>query len=145
MVFKKDLWKMMEEMNKNMEKLTREFWEKSKESGFEFKQRPSMDVMDEGSEVIIKMDMPGTRKEDINVRATEDMLEVSAERKEIEKEEEKDFYRRERRYTGYQRSFSLPEGSKPDEIEAEYEEGVLTITVPKKEGKGKKKKKIQVK
>lgn len=144
MVFNKDIERLMNEMNQNMEKLTREFWNKSKEMGMEFSTQPSMDVINKGEKMIVKMDMPGVNKEDINIRTSHDMLEVSAERKEAKEEKEEDYYRRERRYTGYKRSLSLPKGAKPDEIKAEYEDGVLKITMPKKERK-KEKQKIEVK
>lgn len=102
-----------------------------------------MDVIDKGKRMVVKMDMPGVEKEDINIKATKDMLEVSAERKEAEEEGKEDFYRKERRYTGYQRTLSLPEGAKTDQIKAKYEDGVLKIIIPKKK-KAKEKQKIEV-
>lgn len=140
----KDPFELMKEMNKNMEKLTREIWNRSMEVGFEFKQKPSMDVIEKKDETVIKMDIPGTRKEDINIKVRDSVLEVSAKRREEKKKEKEDFYKRERRYTGYKRTVGLPEGSKIDEIEAEYKNGVLKVKVPGKE-KEKEAKKVRVK
>lgn len=67
------------------------------------------------------------------------MLEISAEREERKEEEEETFVRRERRYGKLQRKMSLPAKVKPDEAEAEYKKGVLTIRLPKKKPEEKKK------
>ena len=91
------------------------------------------DIRDNGSEYVLEAELPGFNKEDIQVEVHDGMLHISA--KHEEKQEEKDeksgqYIRRERRYGSFQRSFSL-NGVDPDNIEGQYQDGVLKLTLPK--------------
>jgi len=109
----------------------------------EFKE-PFTDISETKDALIIKMDMPGVTKKDIDILATEDSIEIKAERKSFVEEKKKKFYRQERAYRSYYRLLPLPVKIIPSKITAEYKDGVLTITAPKKE-KAKEIKKTKVK
>ena len=94
----------------------------------------STDITDEGDSYKLTADLPGFEKGDINIDINDNTLTLSAERhSEFEKEDKKGKYIRvERSYGSYSRSFDLT-GIKEDEIEAKYDNGVLTLTLPKKD------------
>ena len=92
------------------------------------------DIRDMGNEIRLEADLPGVKKEDIKIDIENKFLTISAERK--EEKEEKDakgnFLRRERSYGSFSRSFDIS-GIKTEDITARYEDGVLTLTLPKKD------------
>lgn len=92
------------------------------------------DITDEGDSYKLTADLPGFEKGDINIDINDNTLTLSAERhSEFEKEDKKGKYIRvERSYGSYSRSFDLT-GIKDDEIEAKYDNGVLTLVLPKKD------------
>lgn len=94
------------------------------------------DISDEGSSYKLTADLPGFEKGDIHIDVKNDMLTVSAERhSEVEDKDKKGkFVRQERSYGSYKRSFSLGDVD-ADKIAAKYDNGVLTLTLPKKEVK----------
>ena len=91
------------------------------------------DVIEQDDSYTLEADLPGFDKEDIHVDVKDDVLTVSAEHND-EKKEEKDgkYIRRERGYRSFKRSFRV-EGLNQEDIKAQYKNGVLTVTVPKKE------------
>jgi HSP20 family protein len=100
---------------------------------------PSVDIFEDGDEVVVKADIPGVKKDDIDVTITENSLTISGERKQEKKVKEKDFHRIERSYGSFSRSFRLPENVNGDKAKAEFKNGVLEIRLPKvKESKQKK-------
>jgi len=92
------------------------------------------DIKDNGDSYILEADLPGFKKEDINIDIDENYLTVSAERhSQIEEKDKKGNYVRcERSYGSFSRSFDIS-GVKSDEVVAEYIDGVLKLTMPKKE------------
>lgn len=94
---------------------------------------PSTDITEDDNEYIIKLDIPGMEKKDIGVHFHDGRVTITGERKLEEKEDKKDFIRRERYYGSFYRSFTLPEKVKEDKIEASFKEGVLKLTMPKAE------------
>jgi HSP20 family molecular chaperone IbpA len=102
-------------------------WENSY-MGSEF-YSPDGDVWFEGKELVIQFDMPGIHKEDIHINLEEDWVEVKAKR-EVEVEEETDFYQFEREYRGYYRRMRLPRQIVPEKATASYDNGVLEIRAP---------------
>jgi HSP20 family protein len=92
---------------------------------------PSVDVIEKNGDYEFKAELPGMKKEDIDVVFDNGELVIRGERK-WEDEEKKENYRRvERRYGKFERRFVLPEQVKSDEVKAEYEDGVLSVVVPK--------------
>jgi len=102
----------------------------------------AVDIISEDNHLVIKIDMPGVSKEDIDLIVNKDSISVKAERKEAKEEKEKGYYSKERTYKGYSIYRTLPVEVLPDTAEAEYKDGVLTIKVEKavkeKEKEGKK-------
>lgn len=106
--------------------------------------KPAMDVMEEEENIIVKTDLPGVNREDIKIDLTEDTLTIQAQfEEEVEEEGEEEgeeggvvkFHRKERRYGSASRTMVLPAKVKMDEVNAKFDNGVLTITMPKLEKK----------
>ncbi len=95
--------------------------------------RPVADIWETDNAIKAVIDMPGVNKEDIKINVKDDGLEIKAEKKEEKKLDKKGIYREERRYTGYYRFIPLPANAIPEKTEAEYKNGVLELTIPKKE------------
>ena len=101
-------------------------------SGCDFN-RPAANIIENEKDFIIELAAPGMKKEDFNINVEDDILTISVEREEMEEKENKNFTRREFRYDGFSRSFSLPEIINQDKIKADYKNGVLSIMLPKGE------------
>ncbi|PIE20648.1 MAG: heat-shock protein Hsp20 [Neptuniibacter caesariensis] len=95
---------------------------------------PRVDVEEQETQYLIKADLPGINKEDINVELQNGLLTIRAEHTE-EKEDKKDgkVIRRERHSGSYARSFSVGKGVTEDDVSGRFENGVLTLTIPKKD------------
>lgn len=105
---------------------------------------PKVDIFEEGGDFVVKAEIPGMKKEDIEVNLTDDMVTISGEKKQEEKVEKKDYYRLERSYGSFTRSFRLPKEIQTDKAKATFKDGVLEIKVPKTEEAKKKEKKIPI-
>jgi HSP20 family protein len=93
---------------------------------------PPVDVYEDEHNVTLKIEVPGIEEKDIDVRIENNTLTVHGERK-FEKEEKEENYRRvERQYGSFTRSFTLPTTVDPDNVQANYEKGVLKIKLAKK-------------
>jgi HSP20 family protein len=106
-------------------------------------QMPSLDVYEEKDTVVVKAELPGMKKEDVEVSLTGETLTIKGEKKEDKEVKEDDYYRRERSYGSFLRTVALPCEVKSDEIKASFKDGVLEIRMPKTEEA--KKKSITVK
>jgi len=105
---------------------------------------PSIDVFEEGDDVVVKAELPGMSKENIDVKVTDDIVTISGEKKKEEKVEKKNYYRMERSYGSFTRSFRLPSEVQTGKATAKFKEGVLEIRIPKTEEAKKKQKKVLV-
>ena len=94
---------------------------------------PAVDIYDRGNEVVIHAEIPGMKKEDIDVRVENNVLTVRGKKERSEEVKEEGYFRTERSYGSFSRSFSLPSTVDASKISAEYKEGVLTLNVPKAE------------
>lgn len=94
---------------------------------------PALDVYEEKDEVIVKADLPGLSKEDVDVNLSGKTLTIKGEKKQEEEVKEKDYYRRERSYGSFVRSVELPAEVKPEEIKATFKDGVIEVRLPKTE------------
>ncbi len=106
---------------------------------------PAVDIIDEKDQVRIKADLPGLKKEDIEVSADNGVLTIKGEKKEEKEIKEKDYVRSERYYGSFHRSFSLPAGVDAQKVNAVYKDGVLEVTLPKREDAKPKQIKVEVK
>jgi HSP20 family protein len=109
---------------------------------------PDIDIREEQNNYIVKIDLPGMEKDNINIEVKDNILTVSGERETVVEENKGDkFFRQERSYGHFSRSFPLPDDVKEDQITADYKNGVLTVKiakVPTADEKEKESKKIKV-
>jgi HSP20 family protein len=94
---------------------------------------PLMDIKDTGKELVIEAEMPGIPKENIDIKLTENSIEICGEMKTEEKGEEEGYYRQERSYSTCYRQMLLPSEVIPQKADATLENGILHIKLPKKE------------
>jgi HSP20 family protein len=92
---------------------------------------PLVDVTEDENEFQIKAELPEVKKNDVKVQIEDGVLQISGERMMEKEEKGKKYHRIERSYGSFERSFSLPESSKPEAMTAEYDNGLLTVHVPK--------------
>ncbi len=92
---------------------------------------PPVDVYETDSEVVVKAELPGVKKEDIDVTIKENAVHIKAEKKEEKEEKTENVYRVERFYGTVERIVPLPTEVKSEEAKAEYKDGVLEIRIPK--------------
>ncbi len=92
-----------------------------------------VDVVETKDDFQIKASVPGFKPEDIDVSVTGETLTIKGELKAEEKHEEGNYIRKERRFGSFQRTLTLPTSVAPDKAKAEFENGVLTLTLPKAE------------
>lgn len=90
-----------------------------------------VDIIDQGDNIIVKADLPGFKKENIKIDVSDDILEINALFEEDTLEEGSNYVRRERRYNEIKRVVELPTKINIDHANAEFENGVLQITLPK--------------
>jgi HSP20 family protein len=92
---------------------------------------PLVDVTEDENEFRIKAELPEVHKEDVKVLIENNILRISGERRFEKGEDAKTYHRTERSYGSFERSFTLPESSKPEAMTAEYKDGLLTLHIPK--------------
>lgn len=107
--------------------------------------RPSVSTREGEFAYHVEVDLPGIKKEDIQIDVKDNQLIVSGERTFKEERQEKDYYKVESSYGKFQRSFTLPDNVDVENIEASSENGVLEVTLPKLKVEKTEVKKIQVK
>lgn len=94
---------------------------------------PAFDVYEENDNFVVKAELPGMKKEDINVSLHEGNLIISGERKSETKSGGAEVYRAERFFGKFQRAVALPSTVATNNVKAEYKDGILTVTLPKSE------------
>ena len=104
------------------------------------------DIRDDSDKFVLEAELPGFKKEDINIDLTDEMLTLSAEHKTEtdEKDKEGRYIRRERSYGSYKRSFDLS-GIDASAVTAEYKNGILTLDLPKKQNEAPKTRRLEIK
>jgi len=125
----RDIWNLPEEFN-------RLFWGLSRatpeEADAAAEWTPAVDVYEDAEALRIHAELPGLKKEDVKINVREGVLTLRGERK-FENEEKKDnYYRLERSYGSFLRSFTLPNTVDPEKIQAKMKDGVLELVIPKK-------------
>lgn len=94
---------------------------------------PVVDVAETPDTFMIKAELPGVTTEDIQLNMQNNVLNLYGEKRHESNKEDHNFYRVERSYGAFQRSFNFPATVDADKIQAEFQDGVLTITLPKVE------------
>jgi HSP20 family protein len=105
---------------------------------------PPVDVYETADSIVLKADLPDVTKDDVDISVHGNVLTIRGERKREQEVKEKDFYRMERSYGSFTRSFTLPGTVDPEKIEAGFTGGVLTVTLPKREESKPKQIKVKV-
>jgi len=93
---------------------------------------PAVDVYENSEKVVLKLDLPGIKEDDLDIRVENQTLSVRGERKFESEEKEENFHRIERRYGSFYRSFSLPTTVDTENVGASYKDGVLKLELKKK-------------
>ncbi len=133
----RELTRMQEELSRTFERifgperLTPTFW------------TPDVDIFEKDNDIIVRMDLPEVKPEEVEISVIDNTLRVKGERKMAEEVKEENIYRMERKYGSFERMIELPVAVKIEEVEAVYKDGVLRITLPKAEVK--KAKEIKIK
>ena len=103
------------------------------DDGFASSWLPAVDIVENENEYTVNVELPGVNKDDVKITVANDVLTVRGEKKMEKETKDRNYRRTERTYGSFQRSFTLPTHVKSDKIEANYNNGVLTITLPKVE------------
>ena len=111
-----------------LDQMNRDLWGNSESSVVPC----STDIIDQGNQYLLRTDLPGYNKEDIHIDMDGDRMTISAQHKEETQTDDNTYIRRERRYGSMSRSFDVS-GIDTSGIQAKYENGVLELTLPKKE------------
>lgn len=133
-------WDPFKEMEETQNRLARLFGltptrlpNGDKESMIVTEWAPSVDIIEDDKEWLVKTDLPEVKKEDVKVTVENGVLAITGERKFEKEEKDKKYHRIERSYGNFLRSFSLPEGADGSKVNAEFKDGVLKVHLPKGE------------
>jgi HSP20 family protein len=149
-------WEPFERFRREMERLFNDFagglWRGSlfdptplRRAQAAFRTMPAVDVAETDKAYEITAELPGLEEKNIEVKLANGVLSIKGERQEEKEQKEKDYYRRERSFGSFERSFQVPDGVDEDKIEANFKNGVLSVTLPKSAEAQKQAKKIDVK
>jgi HSP20 family protein len=106
---------------------------------------PQVETFRRGDNLVVRADLPGLKKEDVNVEFDNGMLTISGERRSEREDDQGDYYRSERTYGQFYRAIQLPEGISDNQCDASFKDGVLEVTLPMPKQEERKAKRIQVK
>ena len=119
------------------------YWPKDMETMAPFEGRtPKVDVVDRDNEVVVRAELPGVKKDDLEVTLSEHTVTVEAHTSREEKEEKEHYYRREMSRGDFRRTLPLPRGVDETKATANFADGVLELTLPKLEKTAKRKVKV---
>ncbi len=121
-----DLVNMQSEMNRLFSNL----WN---DEGVSSNWSPSVDIAEGKDDFTVRVELPGIDRKDVKVTVQDNVLMIQGEKKQETETKERNFHRVERSFGSFARHFRLPSLVKADKIEAQYKDGVLTITLPKSE------------
>ena len=95
--------------------------------------QPHVDMCETPEAIIVEVELPGVRREDVRIEVEGDFLHITGERRTTTERQERNYYRLERRYGRFARQLRLPSTVARERIRAEFEAGILIITLPKRE------------
>ncbi len=105
---------------------------------------PTVDVFEDKNELVIKAEVPGIEKGDLDIKVQENVITISGDKKGEKTVEEGDYYFHERSAGSFRRQIPLPEGTESDKAKAVFKDGVLEIRIPKSEAAKEKMKSIAI-
>lgn len=127
-------WEPMREMEELFDRLTKSIAPQrsgAQETMVSGDWSPRVDISENGTEFVVKVEIPEVKKEDVHVTVDHGILTMRGERKQEKEEKDTKFHRIERYYGSFSRSFSLPENIDESKVEASFKDGMLTIKLPK--------------
>lgn len=113
----------------------------SKENSFS----PQIDISEDDEKIIVDAEIPGVKKEDLNITIQDNILTLKGEKKKVDEEKKKNYFRTERSYGSFQRCFTIPQQISSDDVEAKFEDGMLRIEMKKVEPKKPEERTIELK
>jgi len=131
--------RIAEEMDRSFDRMLRDFgiprrsWMPSGRSSVMGRQEiwsPRVEAFQKGDQFVVRAELPGLKKDDVNVEVTDDTITIRGERRDERQEEREGYYHSEREYGEFQRTIPLPEGVISDNAQASFKDGVLEITMP---------------
>src|ERR1700749_3091445 len=93
---------------------------------------PPVDIFEDEHNIVLKLEVPGVDQKDLDIRIENNTITLRGERKFEKETKEENYHRVERRYGSFQRSFGLPQTVNPEAVSADYENGVLKVTLGKR-------------
>jgi HSP20 family protein len=130
-----DPFKELEDMSARLNRFFVRPFGTSQEALTAFDWAPSINVSEVPNAYVVKAEVPGVKKEELNVQLEQGVLTISGERKQEKEHKDEKMHRMESSYGSFMRSFSLPEDAGRESIEASYKDGMLTLRIPKVPGK----------
>ena len=133
-----DLGRWERDMDRMMEdffgRRMRPWWPERWFGGEEFDMRtPAVDLFEEKDDIVVKAEIPGMDKDNINVNLSDHTLTIKGEKKKEEEVKEENYYRSERSYGSFVRTLELPKDVHADKVKATFKNGVLEVRMPKTE------------
>ena len=119
-------------LESQVSRLFNELFDRSQESNLT-SWAPAVDIFENEHELVVKADLPDVKPEELDIRVENNILTIRGERKFEKKVDEKNYLRVERSYGSFVRSFALANTVNSEAIKADYKDGVLTLTIPKRE------------
>lgn len=123
---------LQRELERSFENLRTDLERGGEETAATVEWAPAVDIKEEADRYVVHADLPGVKADDIDVDLHNGILTIKGHRETEAKEEKENYKRIERIYGSFYRRFALPESVDEEKIEAKYDNGVLTITIPKK-------------
>jgi len=105
---------------------------------------PQIELEERDGNIVVRADLPGLNKEDVRLEVEDDVLTIEGERKDTREEKREGYYHSERSYGSFRRSIPLPEGVDPEQVKANFRNGVLEVTMPAPQPQQAKSRQIQV-
>ncbi|NIM04902.1 MAG: Hsp20 family protein [Armatimonadetes bacterium] len=127
------LSRLHEEMDRLFEGTMRPFWPGRGEVELEGYRLPTIDLEETDEEIVLKAELPGVDKKDLNVEVLPESVSLKAETSEEKEVKEKAYHRRERSYRSFQRVIPLPQEVKSAKAKASFKDGLLEVHLPKAE------------
>jgi len=110
--------------------LTRPWSSRARRQGALEMWTPQIELSQQNNELVVRADLPGLKKEDVNIDVTDEAITISGERRQEQESETGGVYRSERSYGSFYRTIPLPRGTMSDQAKATFKDGVLEIRVP---------------
>jgi HSP20 family protein len=138
----RDVERVMEDFfGRRMRPWLPERWFKTEDLDFT---APAVDLYEEKDDIVVKAELPGMDKENIEVNLTDHTLTIKGEKKKEAETKEKDYYRSERSYGAFLRTLELPKEVHADKVKANFKNGILEVRLPKTEEAKAKEVKVKV-